>query len=283
MRYLLILFTLFTVTACSYSPDHMQSAYNNMTGNYAKELKQMADFSAEEKDSIDGFANDLQQWHRQHRLPSYAHVLSNLAEQLDQSSKASPGSVKALLMLVNGYPHFHESTKSHQQLAVLAQEMADEQAEQVLSSLQDSIDELKDELEGLSKQQMERRLANGINEIMDYLGVELSKKQLDLIRQHAGGFHDQRHDIVTAYGEWFDVLEKLLKHRHKPEFVDQFVTHMQYDNEYRLLLKHAPVQTRDNDQKAIVMLQALFDSLDGEQRTNLVKNLRSMSETLLTL
>jgi hypothetical protein len=283
MRYLILLFTLFTVTACSYSPDHMQSAYQNMTGEYAKELKQMADFTPEEKQQVDDFANHLQQWHRQHRLPSYAHVLSNLADQLEQSPATSPGSIKALLMLVNGYPHFYEASESHQQLALLAKDLSDEQYQQVAISLQESIDDMKEELEGLSKAQMERRLAHGINHIMDYLQVELSKQQLDLIRQHASGFHDQRQDIITAYGEWYDTLLALLKNRQQAGFEQRFVVHMQYDNDYRLLLKRSPVQTRDNDQKAMVMLQELFASLDDTQRASLIKNLRSMSATLLTL
>ncbi|MEZ5717792.1 MAG: hypothetical protein R3E55_04790 [Burkholderiaceae bacterium] len=72
MRYIFIILTLLGLSACSYAPETLENSYNNLGKEYARELRQMANFNAGQQSLIDDFGVQMQQWHKQQQLPAYA-------------------------------------------------------------------------------------------------------------------------------------------------------------------------------------------------------------------
>lgn len=283
MKYFIVIFSLFTLSACGYSPDTMQDNYKRMSQDYAKELKQMADFSQDEKQRIEQFTEQLQQWHQQNRLPVYIHVLSDLVNQLEQNPNASANSVLRLVQLINGYPHYHEATSTNLQLALLAKQSTDQQIQQISHTLLNDAKSVEEQLKGKSKQQMNRQMVKSTNAIFSYFDIDLERKQLDIIERHSKGFHQQNDLVVNANNEWTNQLITLLKNRKQAGFEQRFISHMKKDNNYVRMMAIAPQETQENTNKVVVMLQELFVSFSGQQRQKMIEQLHSVNNALLQI
>lgn len=283
MRYLFILLAAISLSACSYSPEQLQSSYNDLGKEYAKDIKQMADFSNEQQRQIDGFGSQIQQWHRQHKLPHYAALMTQLGTQLTQNGRIPQQNLSAFIDLLNGYPHFHEAREVNYRLGKLAQNLNDAQEAQIIAGMQSEQRGLTTHIRSQTNETRERSLVNMVDELSGYLGIELSKSQLDIARSFAPKYHDLGEASIAINQRWNTQLENLIRQRQTANFPQQFAQHMQRDNEYHLLLQREPQLVKANRQQAIMMLEALIDSLDEKQRKTLAATLLSIGDTFTKL
>ena len=283
MRYFLILFIFLSLTACSYSPDTLINAYNNLGEDYATELKQMGDLSKEQEQAIDAFAMGIQKWHRNNPLPQHASLITNIANKMKQDQRLTDADLLAFIGILNDYPDFHKANASNHQLALIAKTLSDEQVKQMIESITTDSKDFMEDMQGMSDDKRRREHVRGVNERMKYLGVILTKQQLVIIQTHTGAFHDQRNDFMAATRQWNSTLFALLNNRQKANFVQEFVTHLKSDNEHVQLLQYSPAITKENDQNVVTMLQELLASLSIKQKTQLNNNLLSIGKTLTVL
>lgn len=283
MRYLIYLLLLLGLSACGYSPAVLKNAYENMGERYATELKQLIPLNEEQKAGVDAFAVGLQQWHRQYRLPEYAALVSRLGDELQQDTPITDQDLLEVVNTLSLYPHFQQAKESNRQLAVLAETLSDEQLDGLAQQIGKDLQEQEEQLLAMSDESLASARVRHVNRIAEFLGVVLDKEQLELIRAHAAGFHDQRQAHITAARQWNNMLIRLLEQRQEPGFEQRFVAHMGSDNPHVQLLRYAPETTRENDRLSAQMLQDLLASLSEEQRVKLADNLQSMGRTLKEL
>lgn len=279
MRYLVILLTVLSLSACSYSPEQLRSSYNSMGKDYAKDIKQMADFSPQQRDQIDGFGQQIQQWHKKERLPAYATLITRLGTQLQQNNYIARQDINGFIDLLNGYPHFHEASAVNYQLGKLAQGLSETQRAQIIEQMHAEQREAKTEIRAQTPETRERQLVKMVDGITNYLGVELHKSQLDIVREYAPKYHDLGEASITAYTRWYAQLETLLGQHKQTDFPQRFARQMQLDNEHYLISQQEPQLVKANREQAILMIQAINASLDAEQRKTLAETLLSMGET----
>ncbi|MGB0848027.1 MAG: DUF6279 family lipoprotein [Thiolinea sp.] len=279
MKYLFILLAALSLSACSYSPEQLRSSYNGMGKDYAKDIKQMADFSDEQHDQIDGFGQQIQQWHRKERLPAYATLITGLGKQLQQSDYIPRQDISRFIDLLNGYPHFNEASAVNYQLGKLAQGLNQTQLNQIIEQLHAEQREAKTEIRAQTPELRERHLVKMVDGIADYLGVELHKSQLDIVREYAPNYHDLGEASITAYTRWYSQLETLLRQHKQADFPQRFAKHMQLDNDHYLISQQEPQLVQANREQAIQMLEALLASMDEEQKATLATTLISVGET----
>jgi len=280
MRNLFTLFLLLSLSACGYSPKVVENAYNNLGNQYGTQLKQLTTLTEEQKAGVDAFADGLQRWHRQHRLPEYAELVGDLGDKLRRGDPIGDEDLLNLVHTIALWPNFQDATDSNRQLAELAKTLSDEQLAQVAKEVDEERREQQERLLAMADEALVRARVRYVNSMAEFLGVVLSKEQLDLLRIRSASFHDQRETLIAASRKWSEELIQLLRNRHQPGFKQRFVSHMASDNPRLLLLQAAPDTTRDNDRLSVQMLQDLLASLSREQRDRLTANLLSMSDTL---
>lgn len=279
MRYLFILFTVLSLSACSYSPEQLRMMYNGMGKAYAKDLKQMADFNDEQRAQLDEFGQQAQQWHRQHRLPSYTTLINRMGTKLQQDGTATHHDIGQFMDMMQGYPHFNEASAVNYRLGKLAQTISTTQRDQIITNLQDEQRTEVTAVRALTPEIRQQSLVKTVDNIMEYLGVELSKSQLDIAREFAPKFHPLGEAHLTAQARWHTQLENLLRQHKQADFPERFAKHMQSDNDSYLLRQQEPELAKANREQAILMIQAINASLDEEQRKTLAETLLSMGET----
>ncbi len=280
MRYLIILCTVLSMSACSYSPEQLRTSYNGMGKAYAKDLKQMADFSPQQRAQLDEFGEQAQQWHRQQRLPTYAALTTRIGTQLQQSGTATRQDINQFLDIMNGYPHFNEASAVNYRLGTLAQGINTAQRAQIIKRLRDEQQVEASAVRALTPEIREQRLIKMTDDIMAYLGVELQKSQLDIVRDFAPKFHHLGEAHISAQARWHAQLEKLLDQYKQADFPQRFAKHMQLDNQHSLLSQQEPGLVNANREQSILMIQALNASLDEAQKKVLAATLLSMGKTL---
>lgn len=279
MRYLFILLTALSLSACSYSPEQLRSSYNDLGKTYAKDIKQMADFSAEQHVQIDEFGQQIQQWHKEQRLPGYATLITRLGTQLAQNDRIAQQDMRQFLDLLNGYPHFHEASAVNYQLGKLAQGLNETQRAQIIENLRSEQREEKIAIRAQTPEIRERHLVKTVDSLTGYLGVELHKSQLDIVREFAPRFHDLSEESIAASERWNRQFENLLSQHKQADFLQRFARHMQRDNDFHLLLQQEPQLVKANREQAILMLEALVAGLNQEQRAALSETLISIGKT----
>ena len=283
MRYIFILLTLLTLSACSYSPEMLQKSYNNLGKDYAAEIKQMGDLTNEQSKAIDDFGRDIQAWHRSNQLPIYTALMTRLSNKLQRNETLSHADLLEFISMLNTYPDFHKATASNYKLATIAKTISDNQLTQMINSINEKTNDFEEELLGMSKEKMQREHVRMVNHIMKFLGVNLTKQQLNLVRQHASHYHDQRKELIAATRQWNNTFFEIMKKRQQADFTKMFVDHLKTDNTYTQLLQYSPNKTKENDQMGATMLSELLASLSDKQQAELNKNLQSIGETLTGL
>ncbi|MBU1722958.1 MAG: hypothetical protein KJ892_03775 [Gammaproteobacteria bacterium] len=279
MRYVFLLFTLLTLNACSYTPETLQNAYHNLGKDYARELKQMASFNADEQARIDGFGVQIQQWHQQQQLPKYTQVFQALATSLKTQDAVPRDKLADFVDLLDGYPHFNEAREVNLHLATLAEKLKEEQYAQIATRLREGVADQEEYLLAMSPQKLQRQQVKSMNNFAAFVGVELSQEQLALVERHVAGLPDQRNDMITTHRQWTEGLIALLAKRGQADFPAQFARHMLDDSDARRLQQYAPAAAQENRQRVLVMLEELLASLSAQQKATLAGKLQSIADT----
>ncbi|HIO97662.1 MAG TPA: hypothetical protein EYG71_07020 [Leucothrix sp.] len=203
------------------------------------------------------------QWHRKNRLPAYASVMQSLSSKLENAQEPSRTDLNDLINLMTAYPNFHESQENNTQLAQLASNLSDEQLVQLSKHIEDGVRMLSD--------------------TFSYLKVNLSNKQLDILRKHINYQRDLKDLFIASSDKWNNTLITLLSKRHEQGFVKKFAHHLSNDNLPKRLLQEAPAEAKHNDNISINMYKELFASLTKQQKSTLAAQFKSINKTLTEL
>ena len=279
---IIICLSLLSLTACSYSPSNLKSSYNNLGKEYVRELKQLADYTPEQNKKLDIYGKELMQWHRKNRLPAYASVMQSLSSKLDNPQEPSRTDLNDLIKLMAAYPNFHESQENNTQLAQLASNLSDEQLAQLSKHIEDGGKDLSEYFQ-TSWETRKRDNVRMLSDTFSYLKVNLSNKQLDIVRKHVNYQRDLKDLFIASSDKWNNTLITLLSKRHEQGFVKKFAHHLSNDNLPKRLLQEAPAEAKHNDNISINMYKELFASLTKQQKSTLAAQFKSISKTLTEL
>lgn len=282
-KYLLICLSLLILTACSYSPNTLKNSYNNLGKEYVRELKQMTDYTPEQSEKLDVFAKDLMQWHRENKLPAYARLMHSLSSKMETPQGLSNTDLHAFIKFMTSYPNFHESTKNNVQLAKLATSLSDKQFIQLRTQIEDESRDFNEMMQQTSWEKRKRDGVKGLADLFSYLDVNLTNKQLNIVRKHVNYQRDLKGLYIASNEKWNNTLIDLLSKRQEHGFVKKFAQHLSNDNLRKRLLKVAPVELKHSDQISVNMYRELFASFTKQQKTTLVSQLKSISKTLTEL
>ncbi|EIJ34460.1 DUF6279 family lipoprotein [Thiothrix nivea] len=279
MRYVFLLLAMLTLSACSYTPETLRNAYHNLGKDYARELKQMSSFTAQEQAQIDDFGMQIQQWHKQQKLPGYANTMQELATSLKTQGAIPRNQLANFMDLLEGYPHFNEAREVNLHLAELARQLREPQYAQIAAQLREDRADQEESLQALSPQKLLRQRVKAVNNFAAFVGVELTPEQLALVERHFADLPDQRTDAITTNRQWTEGLLALLEKRNQPDFPAQFARHMLDDNDARRLRQYAPATAQESRQRVLAMLEDLIASLSAGQKATLAGKLQSIADT----
>lgn len=175
MRYVFLLLAMLTLSACSYTPETLRNAYHNLGKDYARELKQMSSFTAQEQAQIDDFGTQIQQWHKQQKLPGYANTMQGLATALKTQGAIPRNQLANFMDLLEGYPHFNEARAVNLHLAELARQLKEPQYAQIAAQLREERADQEEFLQALSPQKLLRQRVKAVNNFAAFVGVELTR------------------------------------------------------------------------------------------------------------
>ena len=122
-----------------------------------------------------------------------------------------------------------------------------------------------------------------LSDTFSYLKVNLSNKQLDILRKHINYQRDLKDLFIASSDKWNNTLITLLSKRHEQGFVKKFAHHLSNDNLPKRLLQEAPAEAKHNDNISINMYKELFASLTKQQKSTLAAQFKSINKTLTEL
>lgn len=281
--FIIVCLSFLTLTACNYSVNTLKESYNDLGSKYARELKQLADYTPEQSTMLDALGKEVQLWHRKNRLPTYASLIQSVVGKLESSQGLSGDELQVLVKFYWAYPHHYESDTNNKQLAKIAATLSDKQFIQVSKRMQENTREFTKRQQGTWEKKIEGGVIAESEFFGDDLGVDLNKEQLDILRKHYGYLLDPTKTLVSTTNDWNERLIGLLSKRQQPDFVEEFSKHMQYDNVHKRQLRGAPDETQHNEQVAVNMYRELLASFSERQKLSLVSKLKSINRTLSEL
>lgn len=269
-----LLIAFFYLTACSYSPDALRSSYSEMATSVSDDLKESVDFGTEQNAKIDDYASQLMQWHRRNKLPEYSQHLSKLATLISNDS-VTTSSLKPVIDMLDGAPHFEQSGYISQTLAEVAQTVTSSQVNQIAASMKNEHQQAALEINRVSHV---KEASKGVRQLFILLGVKLAAAQQHIINAEAPKFHDLRQQELEMEIKDDNELLSLLRNPQDPQFVPRFV--QSWNKPDSQLAGQALQLEQANKRRAVNLLTKLILSMDFQQKTVLSEKLFSISQTL---
>jgi len=269
-----VLIAFLCLTACSYSPDALRNSYGEMATSVSDDLKESVDFSVAQNAKIDDYASQLMQWHRRHKLPEYSQHLSKLATLISNDS-VTASSLKPIVDLMDGAPHFEQSGYIAQTLAEVAQTVTSTQVDQIAASMKNEHEQTALEIKQVS---LVKERGKNIRQLFMFLGVKLTAAQQHIINTEAPKFHDLRQQELEMEVKDDNDLIALLRNTQDSQFVPRFVEN--WNKPDSQLTGQVQQLEQANKRQAVDLLSKLIMSMDTNQKTVLTEKLLSISQTL---
>ena len=216
----------------------------------------------------------LHQWHRQHELPEYRRLLSELKSHLDRDQIDSQFLATYLvdirqrwtLLLVKATPALTE----------LALTMSDQQVAQLTTALEKRNVERLEKTETPLEHKTER-----LESITEWMGV-LTTEQANWVSDYAAKNPDQSAISVSAHRAFQLRLKALLQQRTEPTFIAQFAQLVA--NPLDAAEGEVLTQSREQNLEArIELYQRLWISASDKQKASVKKRLTDFIDDIDSL
>ena len=245
-----------------------------MATSVSDDLKESVDFSVAQNAKIDDYASQLMQWHRRIKLPEYSQHLSKLATLISNDS-VTASSLKPIVDLMDGAPHFEQSGYIAQTLAEVAQTVTSTQVDQIAASMKNEHEQTALEIKQVS---LVKERGKNIRQLFMFLGVKLTAAQQHIINTEAPKFHDLRQQELEMEVKDDNDLIALLRNTQDSQFVPRFVEN--WNKPDSQLTGQVQQLEQANKRQAVDLLSKLIMSMDTNQKTVLTEKLLSISQTL---
>lgn len=254
-------------SACS-----LRMTYNYLDWILLWYVDDYVSLTAEQDELFDQATIELLDWHRYFELPRYKDFIISIRD-----AQNSPMNRRQVLTFFDEISRLWETLlkKTAPHLIYLAQQLTDEQVEQIDKTLQDKHEELQEEYESRSMQKrLQFRRERAVELFDDWLGA-VTDVQLRMIEE----WSKKRHDTTSAWlayrDKWRRHLIALLKARYETNFhrnMEEFLLNS------RKLYTLVQTQVAAENRLHLAQLIAVISSaLSTDQRTHLQQKLAGLA------
>ncbi|MBX2847997.1 MAG: hypothetical protein KTR16_06745 [Acidiferrobacterales bacterium] len=182
----LLLFILLMLSACTAAEYLIKKAVNGFQGDITKELKGLADFSAEQEEAIDAVAAATDAWMRSDRLTSVESLILLLANDVERQGKIESDNwyqVASFLgtgLALSGNPQLVDD------YAKLTSSLTAEQVSQVIARFEETLQEDLEKSEDRTIDKQNERIVDGLKWVFRAIDQPLSRDQRNYAEDFLG-------------------------------------------------------------------------------------------------
>ena len=267
----LLIAIIFLLGGCS-----TKFTYNNLDWLIHWYIDDYVSLSSRQEERFDEYFSSWQDWHRNEELSRYIDHLRALKSDL-QSETLVAAQIESHLN--NSRQHW-ERLRDHISPALvdLAEELEDEQIEELFEELNEQNEEVLEELtefnEKSEKEQTEARLEDIEEGVSEFVG-RLNDNQKAIIKRYSGDFSSTRALWITYRQEFQQAARNMLATRKdNPQFREEFLALLTHPDKFR---SNAYVTLREQNTKTYSrMAEELFYQLTDKQKHKLISKIDDM-------
>lgn len=244
----------------------------------ATEVKEYADFSAEQKDEIDLFADQYHHWHRTQHLPLYAELLREVGTHLQTGKVITSQEVKAWSGLIEDYAREMAYCYPLNDSADFLRSLSDEQVQQVLEHGLEEYEEFLEDRVDFTDEKRNERWYDETRKWFRRMSLRLDDEQKEHLKDTIAMERRLRGAGMEVWRDWHLEFIDLLGERDLEDFEMKANEHI--ENLWTLQDDNFPDVFDFNRQLWIDYFTSLGQSLSDDQRESVSSWMAKMATNL---
>lgn len=244
----------------------------------AREVKEYADFSTEQKDEIDLWADQYHQWHRTQHLPLYAELLREAGAQLQPGVTISVDQIAEWSGKIEDYAREMAYCYPLNDATDFLKSLSDEQVEQILAHGMKEYEDFLEDRVDFTDEKRNERWYDETRKWFRRMNLRLNDDQKMHLQETIAMERRLRGSGMEVWKDWHLEFVDLLKDRNKERFAMQANEHI--ENLWTLQDDNFPDVFEFNRKLWIDYFATLGESLTDSQREDVSGWMNKMASNL---